>query len=150
MELTEETFVASGELRLWAQRLGRPGDPAVLLIMGTSAQGIGWPDELAEVLVAGGRQVIRYDHRDTGRSSCVDFNARPYALADMAADAIAVLDGFGITAAHIVGASLGGAIGQWLALHRPERVLTLTVIMSGPIGHSGGAAGGARPGRDGP
>jgi pimeloyl-ACP methyl ester carboxylesterase len=140
MELAEETFVASGELRLWAERLGRPGDPAVLLIMGTSAQGIGWPDELAEVLVAGGRQVIRYDHRDTGRSSCVDFDARPYALADMAADAIAVLDGFGITAAHIVGASLGGVIGQWIALHRPERVLTLTVIMSGPIGHSAGPA----------
>jgi pimeloyl-ACP methyl ester carboxylesterase len=111
MEMTEETFVAPGELRLWAERL-----------------------------VAGGRQVIRYDHRDTGRSSCVDFDARPYARADTAADAVAVLDGFGIFAAHIVGASLGGAIGRWLALHRPERVLTLTVIMSGPIGHSAGPA----------
>jgi pimeloyl-ACP methyl ester carboxylesterase len=65
---------------------------AVLLVMGTSAQGIGWPDELVEVLVDGGRQVIRFDHRDTGRSTCVDFATHPYTLADMAADAMAVLD----------------------------------------------------------
>jgi pimeloyl-ACP methyl ester carboxylesterase len=109
-----------------------------LLIMGTSAQGIGWPDELVDVLVAGGRQVIRFDHRDTGRSACVDFAARPYALADMAADAVAVLDGHDIGAAHIAGASLGGAIAQWLAVHRPERVLSLTAIMTGPMGHHAG------------
>src|ERR1700751_5990919 len=92
MDMAGEMFVTSGEVRLWTQRFGDPGDPAVLLIMGTSAQGIGWPDELIEVLVAGGRQVIRYDHRDTGRSTCVDFAARPYALADIAAHAVAVLD----------------------------------------------------------
>jgi len=121
VDLTEEKFIASGEVRLWAERSGRPEDPAVLLIMGTSAQGIGWPDELVDALVAGGRQVIRFDHRDTGRSSCVDFATRPYALAEMAADAVAVLDGHHIAAAHIAGASLGGAIGQWLAVHRPGR-----------------------------
>ena len=137
---TEEKFIASGEVRLWTQRLGGPDDPAVLLIMGTSAQGIGWPDELIDVLVAGGRQVIRFDHRDTGRSTCVDFATRPYALADMAADAMAVLDGHHVAAAHIAGASLGGAIGQWLAVHRPERVLTLTAIMTGPLGHDAGPA----------
>ena len=93
MGLTEEKFIASGEVRLWAERFGSPDDPAVLLIMGTSAQGIGWPDELVDALVAGGRQVIRFDHRDTGRSTCADFATRPYALADMAADAVAVLDG---------------------------------------------------------
>lgn len=136
----EEKFVASGELRLWTERSGKRGDPAVLLIMGTSAQGIGWPDELADVLVAGGRQVIRFDHRDTGRSTCVDFAAQPYALADMAADAVSVLDGHDIGAAHIVGASLGGAIAQWLAVHRRERVLSLTAIMTGPMGHSTGPA----------
>ena len=140
MGLIEEKFVASGDMRLWAERSGRPGDPAVLLIMGTSAQGIGWPDELVDTLVAGGRQVIRFDHRDTGRSTCVDFAARPYALADMAADAVAVLDGHQVAAAHIAGASLGGAIGQWLAVHRPARLLTLTAIMSGPLGHDAGPA----------
>jgi pimeloyl-ACP methyl ester carboxylesterase len=138
--LTEEKFIASGEVRLWAERSGRPEGPAVLLIMGTSAQGIGWPDELVDVLVAGGRQVIRFDHRDTGRSTCVDFATQPYGLAEMAADAVAVLDGHHIAAAHIAGASLGGAIGQWLAVHRPRRVLTLSAIMTGPLGHDAGPA----------
>jgi pimeloyl-ACP methyl ester carboxylesterase len=135
-----ELFVSSGELRLWTERRGSRDHSPVLLIMGTSTPGIGWPDELVEFLLTGGRQVIRFDHRDTGRSSCVDFTARPYALADMAADATAVLDGHGIAAAHIVGASLGGTIGQWLAVHRPERVLTLTALMTGPMGHSAGPA----------
>jgi pimeloyl-ACP methyl ester carboxylesterase len=137
---TEEKFVTSGDLRLWTQRTGNHGDPAVLLIMGTSAQGIGWPDELVDVLVAGGRQVIRFDHRDTGRSACVDFAAQPYALADMAADAVAVLDGHGIGAAHVAGTSLGGAIAQWLAVYRPGRVISLTPIMTGPMGHNAGPA----------
>jgi pimeloyl-ACP methyl ester carboxylesterase len=140
MKATEEKFVAAGDLQLWTERFGDPQDPAVLLVMGTSASGIGWPDELVETLVGGGRQVIRFDHRDTGRSTCVDFQVHPYTLADMAADAIAVLDGHGIVAAHVVGASLGGAIAQWLAVHGPERVLTLTAIMTGPMGHDARAA----------
>jgi pimeloyl-ACP methyl ester carboxylesterase len=140
MKATEEKFVAAKDLQLWTERFGDPQDPAVLLVMGTSASGIGWPDELVETLVGGGRQVIRFDHRDTGRSTCVDFQVHPYTLADMATDAIAVLDGHGIAAAHVVGASLGGAIAQWLAVHRPERVLTLTAIMTGPMGHDARAA----------
>jgi pimeloyl-ACP methyl ester carboxylesterase len=140
VNLTEEKFVTSSDMRLWTERSGRPGDPAVLLIMGTSAQGIGWPDGLVDTLVSGGRQVIRFDHRDTGRSTCVDFATQPYDLADMAADALAVLDGHHVDAAHIAGASLGGAIAQWLAVHRAERVLTLTAIMSGPLGHDAGPA----------
>jgi pimeloyl-ACP methyl ester carboxylesterase len=140
VNLTEEKFVASGEMRLWTERSGRPVDPAVLLIMGTSAQGIGWPDGLVDTLVSGGRQVIRFDHRDTGRSTCVDFATQPYALADLAADALAVLEGHHVDAAHIAGASLGGAIAQWLAVHRAERLLTLTAIMSGPLGHDAGPA----------
>ncbi|MFF5208305.1 alpha/beta fold hydrolase [Streptosporangium sp. NPDC000396] len=133
-------FATSGNLRLWTERFGDPTDPAVLLIMGTSAQGIGWPDEMVEALVEGGRQVIRFDHRDTGRSDCVDFATRPYTLADMAADAVAVLDAHEVAAAHVVGASLGGAIGQWLAVHRRERVLTLTAIMTSPMGNNAGPA----------
>ncbi|GAA3113187.1 alpha/beta fold hydrolase [Planomonospora alba] len=140
MESVGGKFVTSADIRLWTERFGSDGDPVVLLIMGTSAQGIGWPDELVECLVRGGRQVIRFDHRDTGRSTHVDFGSRPYTLADMAADAAAVLDGHGVTAAHVVGASLGGAIAQWLAVHRPERVTTLTAIMTGPMGHDAGDA----------
>jgi pimeloyl-ACP methyl ester carboxylesterase len=134
------TFIESGALRLWTERFGDPGDPVVLLIMGTSAQGIGWPDELVETLVNGGRQVVRFDHRDTGESDCVNFAADPYTLSDMAADALAVLNGRDVAAAHIAGASLGGRIGQLLAVHHSSRVLTLTAIMTSPMGHDGGPA----------
>ncbi|TDC89800.1 alpha/beta hydrolase [Nonomuraea deserti] len=133
-------FISSGDLRLWTERYGDPDDPAVLLVMGTSTPGMGWPDELVETLAKGNLQVIRFDHRDTGRSDCVDFAARPYTPADMAGDATAVLDAYGIGSAHVVGASLGGKIGQWLAVHRPERVRTLTAIMTSPMGADTGPA----------
>jgi pimeloyl-ACP methyl ester carboxylesterase len=136
----EEKFVRSGPVRLWTERFGRTDDPTVLLVMGTSTQGIGWPDELVEALVNSGRQVIRFDHRDTGRSDSVDFTTHPYALADMAADTAAVLDGHGVTAAHIVGTSLGAAIGQWLAVHQAARVHTLTAMASSPMGNNPGPA----------
>ncbi|MDO3685638.1 alpha/beta fold hydrolase [Micromonospora sp. C28ISP2-4] len=136
----EEHFVRSGQIRLWTERFGHPDDPTVLLVMGTSTQGIGWPDELVAALVTSGRQVIRFDHRDTGRSDSVDFATHPYALADMAADAVAVLDGHRVTAAHVVGISLGAAIGQWLAVHRAARVRTLTAVASSPMGNDPGPA----------
>ncbi|MEV4830946.1 alpha/beta hydrolase [Micromonospora sp. NPDC049257] len=136
----EEKFVRRGHVRLWTERFGHPDHPTVLLIMGTSTQGIGWPDELVEALVDSGRQVIRFDHRDTGRSDSVDFTAHPYALADLAADAAGVLDGHGVTAAHVVGTSLGAAIGQWLALHQASRVRTLTAMASSPMGNNPGPA----------
>jgi len=129
-----EKFVRSGELPIWAERRGDPGDPAVLLVMGTSAPAIGWPEGLVAALVAGGRQVLRFDHRDTGRSGTVDFTAHPYTVADMAGDALAVLDGFEVASAHVVGASLGGTIAQYLAVEHPGRVRALTVIMSSPLG----------------
>ncbi|MFI7436971.1 alpha/beta fold hydrolase [Micromonospora haikouensis] len=140
MHVGEEKFVRSGHVRLWTERFGRPDDPTVLLVMGTSTQGIGWPDEFVEALVNSGRQVIRFDHRDTGRSDSVDFTTHPYALADMATDAAAVLDGYGVTAAHIVGTSLGAAIGQWLAVHQSARVRTLTAMASSPMGNNPGPA----------
>ncbi len=136
----DERFINSAGLQIWTEHFGNSGDPVVLLIMGTAAQGIGWPDELVEALVDGGRQVVRFDHRDTGRSGTVDFERHPYTLADMTADTLAVLDGYQLPAAHIVGASLGGTIAQLLAVHHPGRVLTLTAIMSGPMGHSPGPA----------
>jgi pimeloyl-ACP methyl ester carboxylesterase len=137
----ESAFVVNSQgLRLWAERFGDPADPAVLLVMGTSAQAIGWPDELVEILVDSGNNVIRFDHRDTGQSDYVDFAAAPYTMADMAADALAVLDAHQVTAAHIVGASLGGRIGQLLAVHYPDRVRTLTLIMTSPMGHDAGPA----------
>lgn len=130
-----ERFVTSGPLRIWTERLGDPGRPAVLMVMGSAAQGVSCPDELAGRLVERGVQVIRFDHRDTGRSSVVDFDAHPYTIGDMARDCLAVLDGHGVAAAHVAGASLGGIIAQWLGVHAPERVRSLTVMSSSPMGH---------------
>jgi pimeloyl-ACP methyl ester carboxylesterase len=127
------------------------GDPAhevILLIMGLGAQLTLWPDELVEALVGEGFRVIRYDNRDIGLSQKIEgarapslpmqvlrkkigFPARvPYTLADMAHDGIGVLDALGIAKAHMVGASMGGMIAQLMAVHHPERLLSLTSIMS--------------------
>jgi pimeloyl-ACP methyl ester carboxylesterase len=84
--------------------------------------------------------VIRFDHRDTGRSSVVDFDAHPYTISDLARDGLAVLDGYGLGSAHVAGSSLGGIIAQWLAVHAAERVRSLTVISSSPMGHDPGPA----------
>jgi pimeloyl-ACP methyl ester carboxylesterase len=130
--MAERRVKASG-IELWTESFGKPEDPPMLLVMGASAQGMGWPDELIELLVAGGRYVIRYDHRDTGQSTCVDFQKNPYTLEDLTADAVGVLDAYGIAAAHVVGASMGGMIGQLMSIRYPERVLTLTSMMSTPL-----------------
>ncbi|GIF22013.1 pimeloyl-ACP methyl ester carboxylesterase [Actinoplanes tereljensis] len=131
----DERWVVAGKLRIWTERLGDPRLPAVLMIMGSGAQGVFCPDALVGRLLERGVQVIRFDHRDTGRSSVVDFDAEPYTLADMAGDCLAVLDGYGLDSAHVAGASLGGMIAQWLAVHSPDRVRSLTVMSSSPMGH---------------
>ncbi|GIF73990.1 alpha/beta fold hydrolase [Asanoa siamensis] len=135
-----ERFVDSGPLRIWTERVGDPALPAVLMVMGSAAQGVSCPDELVARLVARGVQVIRFDHRDTGRSSVVDFDADPYTIPDLARDCLAVLDGYDLGSAHVAGASLGGIIAQWLAVHAPERVRSLTVLSSSPMGHDPSAA----------
>jgi pimeloyl-ACP methyl ester carboxylesterase len=133
-----ETFVTSGPLRLWTERTGNPDHPAVLLIAGSSAQGITFPDAMVGRLVARGVQVIRYDHRDTGLSSTVDVGRHPYGLAEMAADAVAVLDGWRLPSAHIAGASMGGVIAQLLAVHQPARVRSLTLLSTTVMSHDPG------------
>lgn len=130
-----ERFVASGPLRIWTEAAGDPALPTVLMVMGSAAQGISCPDALVERLLERGVQVIRFDHRDTGRSSVVDFDAHPYTIGDMARDCLAVLDGHGVDAAHVAGTSLGGMIAQWLAVHAPSRVRSLTVLSSSLMGH---------------
>lgn len=131
-------FVTSGPLRLWTERTGRPDAPAVLLIAGSSAQGYTFPDAMVDRLVGRGLQVIRYDHRDTGRSSIVDVDEHPYGLADLAVDAVAILDAYELPAAHVVGASMGGAIAQWLAVHKPDRVSSLTLLSTSLMSHDPG------------
>jgi pimeloyl-ACP methyl ester carboxylesterase len=130
------------------ETMGDPADPPLLLVMGLGAQLISWPDDFCLGLVDRGFYVIRYDNRDVGLSTKItlepeldiaaaftDFLAgkvpdAPYLLADMAADGLGLLDALGIDAAHVVGASMGGMIAQSIAIAAPERVLTLTSIMS--------------------
>ncbi|WNG35095.1 alpha/beta hydrolase [Archangium violaceum] len=128
-----ERMVKSNGMELWTESFGEPGNPPILLVMGASAQGILWPEELINLLVAGGHYVIRYDHRDTGQSTVIDFQKNPYTLEDLAKDAMGVLDAYGIAAAHLVGASMGGMICQLMSIRHPERVLSLTVMMSTPL-----------------
>ncbi|GID32770.1 alpha/beta fold hydrolase [Paractinoplanes brasiliensis] len=129
------TFVTAGSLRLWTERIGHPGHSAVLLIMGASAQGLTCPGALIDRLVGRGVQVIRYDHRDTGRSSIVDYAGNPYGLSDLAGDALAVLDAYGLESASFAGMSMGGMIAQWLGVHAPSRVRSLTLISSTPMNY---------------
>ena len=112
---------------------GDPSGAPLLLIAGLGMQMVGWDEEFCELLAGRGFRVVRYDNRDAGLSTRMD-GAPQYTLEDMAGDAAGLLDALGIRAAHIVGASMGGFIAQLLALHHPERVLTLTSMISGPNG----------------
>jgi pimeloyl-ACP methyl ester carboxylesterase len=109
--------------------LGGADDPTVLLV-GSSM--LSWPDELCERLVAGGRRVVRYDVRDTGHSQSYPPGEPGYSFADLVEDAVGVLDATETERAHVVGMSTGGWIAQLLALNRPERVATLTLVASRP------------------
>jgi pimeloyl-ACP methyl ester carboxylesterase len=125
----------------------RDGEP-LLLIMGLGMQLVGWPDELVRRLAAEGFRVVRFDNRDAGLSQGFDHLGvpsivaatlrhalrlpvhAPYSLGDMARDAAGVLDALSIARAHVCGASMGGMIAQRLALHHPERVKSLTLMMT--------------------
>jgi len=133
--VSERTVTANG-IEIWTESFGDASDPVVLLIMGAYFQGIVWPEEFCESIAVAGRHVIRYDNRDTGQSAVFDFAAHPYDLSDLADDALGILDAYGVEAAHIVGASMGGMIAQQLALDFPQRVLSLTSLMSTPLAKS--------------
>ncbi len=142
------TQIAANGVTLEYETFGDTANPPLLLIMGLGAQLTLWPAELVEALVARGYYVIRYDNRDIGLSQkftdhgvpnikrvavmrLLGLRARlPYRLADMAADAVGLLDALGIARAHVVGASMGGMIAQLVAASYPERVLSLTSVMS--------------------
>lgn len=138
---------------LYYEEAGDPAGPAMLLIMGLGTQHIAWPEPFVSALAASGFRVIRFDNRDIGESSYLHgattvspvvaiIAARlglrfplAYSLADMAADATGLLDALDIPAAHIVGVSMGGMIAQRIAIGAPERVLSLTSIMSSSGAH---------------
>ena len=135
-------------IELCYDTFGDRSKPALLLIMGLAAQMIAWDEEFCQRLAAHGYLVIRFDNRDIGLSTKFPQHgapdlmallgqalmgkpvAAPYTLRDMAADAVGLLDALGIDRAHVVGASMGGAIGQEMAIHHGARLRSLTSIMS--------------------
>jgi pimeloyl-ACP methyl ester carboxylesterase len=119
-------------VELCLQRYGNPEDPTILLIGGASTSMDMWPPALCERLAAAGRCVVRYDLRDTGRSTNYGAGAATYTLADLVADAVAILDHLQIRQAHLVGMSMGGVLAQLVAVGHPERVGTLTLISTTP------------------
>ena len=120
---------ASGEITIEYETFGNPANEAVLLINGLGSQMTRWPEPFCALLVAKGLFVIRFDNRDVGLSSWLS-EGRAYTALDMAGDAAAVLDAVGEGAAHIVGISMGGMIGQEFAAAYPARTLSFTSIMS--------------------
>jgi len=129
-----ERFVESGNVLICTEAFGDPQHTPILLIMGATASMVWWPDGFCEALAARRRYVVRYDNRDTGRSTTYTPGKPAYSLDDMAADAIRVLDAYGIARAHFVGMSLGAMLAQITALHSPHRVATLTLISSSVFG----------------
>jgi pimeloyl-ACP methyl ester carboxylesterase len=157
-----QSVIPANGLEICHQTFGRPEDPALLLVMGFSAQMTAWPDDFCRGLADHGRFVIRFDNRDCGHSSKssgpppnltglmleagssgpMTPGAAPYTLSDMAADAVGLLDSLGIERAHVVGASMGGMIVQHIGFEHPDRVHSVTSIMS-TTGHP--AVGQASP-----
>src|SRR3954453_18674482 len=133
-----------GDLELAYETFGVRDDPPVLLVMGLSTQMIGWPDEFCAGLADRGLFVVRFDNRDIGLSTHVDDRGAPdimailggdrsnvpYPLAHLADDTVGLLDHLGLDSAHVVGASMGGMIAQLVAVRHPNRVRSLTSIMS--------------------
>lgn len=140
--------VAVGEVQLAYQSIGRASDPALLLVMGLGGQLIHWPDEVVARLCAQGFRVIRFDNRDVGLSAWMHAAppvnlgyealryrlgltvSAPYRLRDMAGDALGLMDALAIQQFHVLGASMGGMIAQHLADLAPQRVQSLTLIMT--------------------
>ncbi|PJN89570.1 alpha/beta fold hydrolase [Bacillus sp. mrc49] len=129
-----EQIVKINKVDICTESFGNSKDPAVLLIMGAMSSLDWWDEDFCIRLAEQGRFVIRYDHRDLGRSTVYEPGTSNYTITDLADDAAGVLDAHSIEQAHIVGMSMGGMIGQILALRYPERVTTLTLIASSVFG----------------
>ncbi len=127
-----ERLIRAGGVQLCTEPFGDPADPPVLLIMGIGASMLWWEEEFCRSLADGGRFVIRYDHRDTGRSTTYEPGRPGYDGADLAADAVGVLDAYGLGSAHLVGASAGAGMAQDSALDFADRVLSLVLISTSP------------------
>jgi pimeloyl-ACP methyl ester carboxylesterase len=137
-----ETLQANG-IEIAYETFGDPDARPLVMVMGLNTQMIAWPDELCEDLAKAGHWVIRYDNRDIGESThfkgvktppIAALASRrtkpPYSVADMGRDLLGVLDGLGVESAHVVGASMGGYIAQAAALEAPQRIRSMTLMMT--------------------
>jgi pimeloyl-ACP methyl ester carboxylesterase len=136
--------VQVGDIEIAYETFGRREDPPLLLVMGLATQMIGWPDEFCRMLADRGHFVVRFDNRDIGLSTHLDSAGAPdvmsilggdvssvaYGLSDLATDTVGLLDALGLDRVHLVGASMGGMIAQLVAVQSPERIRSLTSIMS--------------------
>lgn len=125
---TVKTVHLKNGMDIWVESFGDPKNTAILLVSGAGSQCKNWPDEFCNRIAADGYFVIRYDHRDTGKSSPVNYFQTPYTSMDLTKDAIGVLDSFDIQSAHIVGFSMGGQIAQFIGAYFPDYALSITLI----------------------
>ncbi len=124
-------LVDTGTVELWVDEQGPETGEAVLLIAGADSPGFRWSPAIVDRLVGEGYRVVRFDHRDCGRSTRFGANDA-YLLDDLVADVVALLDHLGIETAHVVGRSMGGMIGQLLGIDHPDRLRSLTLFGSSP------------------
>lgn len=122
--------VTSGQVSLYTESFGKPTNLAILLIMGAASSMIWWETPFCELLVEKGFFVIRYDNRDTGKSTCYPPGKLEYTFEDLADDAIRVLDSYNIEKAVIMGMSMGGMLTQMIALRHPARVCGIVLLSS--------------------
>jgi pimeloyl-ACP methyl ester carboxylesterase len=127
-----ERMIEANGVELCTEPFGDRTDPPILLVMGIGGSMLWWDEGFCRMLTDGRRFVIRYDHRDTGRSVTYEPGRPGYNGADLVTDAAGVLDAYGLPAAHIVGVSAGGAFAQRTALDFADRVLSLVLISTSP------------------
>ena len=132
-----ERIVSVNNIDLCVQGFGAPPDPVVLLIGGAAATMDWWEDEFCELIAAGGRYVLRYDQRDTGRSTTSPAGHPNYTGEDLADDVVALLDELDVAQAHIVAISSGAGIAQRVALDHPDRIASLVLMSTSPVGPGG-------------
>jgi pimeloyl-ACP methyl ester carboxylesterase len=125
-------MIEANGVDLCTEPFGDPADPPILLVMGTGGSMLWWEEGYCRKLAEEGRLVIRYDHRDTGRSVTYEPGHPGYTAADLVGDAAGVLDAYEISAAHVVGVSAGGALAQLFALDFADRVLSLVLMSTSP------------------
>ncbi len=131
MVIAERLINVNG-VELCSESFGDAADPPIVLVMGIGGSMLWWQDGFCRLLAGHGRFVIRYDQRDTGRSTTYEPGRPGYTEGDMLADAVAVLDGYRLAAAHLVGVSAGGGLVQELALDFPNRIRSLVLISTSP------------------